>query len=103
MAMMAGQHDESGQRLPDGAQTRIAMQVGAAMSQAEHELQRESYGVELARRVAMASRAAYLTLIDAGNPDSSGMDLRVGVQLLQDAEAFERGRLMNTPREEWHR
>ena len=98
------QHDSDGERIPeDGARTRIAMQLGAAMNEAQEELGRESMGVEAARRAGEACRAAYLAMLDAGNADSPGVYLAVLQIVCQQAYGAEWTRLMNTPREEWHR
>lgn len=99
---MAPQHGGESEP-PPGLQTRIAMAMGAAMARAEKTLERESLGVELARRAAAAARAAYLELVDATNLDSPGMDVRVVTALCQQQHAREWNRLLHTPRDEWHR
>lgn len=56
-----------------GARTRLAMQLGAAMADANREVERPPLGVEVAERAALATRSY----------------------------AMEWQRLMTTPREDW--
>ena len=93
------------QREGDGAQAgvhwRVAMELGAAMAEANREVARPSVGVEVAERAAAAARAAVLVTIDNANLDSPGMHLPVVQWVAQQAYGTEWQRLMTTPREMW--
>lgn len=98
-------HDMAPQRGSEGDDPgipwRVAMQLGAAMGEANREISRPSLGEELATRAAAAARAAVLTAIDNSNADSPGMHLPIVQCLAQQAYAVEWQRLANTPREDW--
>lgn len=84
-----------------GVRWRVAMQLGAAMAEANREVERPPLGVEVAERAALATRSAVLALVDNSNPDSPGMHLPVVQGIAGQAYAMEWQRLMTTPREDW--
>lgn len=79
------------------------MQVGAEMARACEALERTPGGVEAAERAAAAARAAYAKLVDVAHPDSWCPNLQLVAQLTAQAYAMEWQRLMQVPREIWHR
>ena len=86
-----------------GSRVLRAMQMGAAMHEAQMELEREPIGVELARRAGAAARAAVLELTDWAHPGSPGMFGHVTQSVALQAYCGEWNRLMATDRAEWHK
>lgn len=86
----------------DGAKTRIAMQMGAAMGHAQVELSRPSAGEEAAERAGRAARAAVMAFTDLDNPETPEFCLALVTAIAQQAYGAEWQRLVCTPREAWH-
>ena len=86
----------------DATKTRMAMQVGGAMAQAQEELSRPSAGEEAASRAGRAARLAVLALVDAEHPETTGFPLELVTAIAQQAYGAEWQRLICTPREAWH-
>ena len=85
--------------MPVGAQTRIAMSMGAEMAKAEAELDRPPGGVEMAELAGAAARAAVFAYTDPTDPDTVMMaDWPNISQLAFDKEW---ARLAGTDREKW--
>lgn len=85
----------------DGVRTRIAMQMGAAMAEAQVELARPGIGEEAAELCGRAARAAVMAFNDSLNPESPGFSVPVVGMVLQQAYATEWARLSNVARAEW--
>lgn len=86
----------------DAAKTRMAMQVGAMMGQANQEQSRPSAGEEAAERAGRAARAAALAFYDAEHPETMGFSTAILCAIAQQAYGAEWQRLICTPRETWH-
>ena len=86
----------------DATKTRMAMQVGGAMAQAQEELSRPSAGEEAAERAGRAARAALLAFNDSTNSESHGFSLPLLVAVTQQAYGAEWQRLVCSDRETWH-
>ncbi|MBA4180247.1 MAG: hypothetical protein C0506_06610 [Anaerolinea sp.] len=84
------------------ARARMAMQIGAAMGQANVDLSRPSAGEEAAERSGRAARAAAMAFNAEGDPSASGFVIPLVKSIAERAYATEWGRLAQIPREMWY-
>lgn len=85
----------------EGFRMRLAMQMGAAMGEAQADLLRPTAGEEAAELAGRASRAAVAAFLDMNNPETPGFSLGLVAAIAQQAYATEWARLANNPREQW--